>query len=151
MRDALSTTILAARCTTSLVPNRHARQESAIVKSMNALFSISRKLSILALIVCGIAQFSCPVLWSMPQPATVVAAGHGCHKSHQAPAPDHKKCCIASHSQQADVAVRYIAPKLIDNPENAAADLTATSATTKGPTRLNPYSVLRYPVSVLRI
>lgn len=83
---------------------------------------------------------------------TVIAAGHGCHKNYQAPMPEHKRCCIASHSQQADVAVRYIAPELIDDPENAAADLSITASISKKlSTSQNSYPGLRHPGSVLRI
>lgn len=120
---------------------------------MNALFGIGRKLSILVLIACGIAQFSCPLLlWQTLVPEKLAVANHGCHDNHQPPAPEHKKCCIASHSQQADVAVRYTAPKLIDNPENAVAGLTATASTTKELLiHHNPCSSLRYSGPVLRI
>ena len=143
---------MAPRCTTSLVLNRHALPESVIVNLMNALFGSGRKLSILLLIACGIAQFSCPFLWSMTQSETVAAVSHVCHENHQAPAPEQKKCCIASHSQQAEVAVRYVAPKLIDNPANAAAGLLAVAMTTKDLLiSHNPCSPLRYPGAVLRI
>ncbi|PYP91484.1 MAG: hypothetical protein DMG65_07435 [Candidatus Angelobacter sp. Gp1-AA117] len=124
--------------------------ESVIVYWMAALFSTGRKLSVIVLIACGMAQFSCPLLWSIPESEKIAVVKHGCHENHQEPAPEHNKCCIASHSQQADVAVRYSAPELIDNPESPAADLSATSITKELFTR-NLYPALRYPGSILRI
>ena len=118
---------------------------------MAALFSTGRKLSVIVLIACGMAQFSCPLLWAIPGPEKLAVVNHGCHENHQDPVPEHNKCCIASDSQQADVAVRYSAPELIDNPENAAADLSATATITKELFTRNPYLSLRYPGSILRI
>ena len=119
---------------------------------MTVLFRMGMKLSVLMLINCGIAQFSCPFIWPGSQPETAAAASHGCHQNHPAPAPEHNKCCAASYSQQADVAGRYIAPKLIVDPENAAADLTATASTIKELlTHQTPFSSLRYSSPVLRV
>lgn len=118
---------------------------------MHALFGTGRKLSILALIACGTAQFSCPLLWLTPGPEKPVVASYGCHNNHQMPAPEQKKCCIASHSQQAAIAVRYIAPELIDNPESDVADFTVTASATKELVHHHSCSSLRYSGPVLRI
>src|SRR5438270_11541620 len=96
---------------------------------MAAMFETGGKLSMLVLMICVIVQAFCPLRWSgADQMITVSAPYSPCHGSHPTPAQQHEKCCAASHAQQAQVATRYVAPKLINFPAKTDGPLTPAAS-----------------------
>jgi len=81
-----------------------------------AWFQIGSRVGLVFLLASVAAQALCPLqllssglLLALPQHQDCHGGMPGSHDSPQ----HHEKCCAASHAQQARVAARYVAPKLL--------------------------------------